>query len=84
LKVRFQADADLRRAIIKGLRRHEPGIDFKAAHDASLDGLDDLTVLAVAASEGRLLVSHDVSTRPHALASSFFPKPRPLGLGGEW
>jgi len=29
LKVRFQADADLRRTIIAGLRRREPTIDFR-------------------------------------------------------
>jgi hypothetical protein len=33
LKVRFQADADLRRPIIAGLRRREPTIDFRTAHD---------------------------------------------------
>jgi hypothetical protein len=68
LKVRFQADADLRRPIIADLRRREPTIDFRTAHDAGLAGLNDATVLAVAADEGRLLVSHDVSTTPEHFA----------------
>jgi hypothetical protein len=68
LKVRFQADADLRRPIIAGLRRREPTIDFRTAHDAGLAGLNDAAVLAVAADEGRLLVSHDVSTMPEHFA----------------
>ena len=68
MKVRFQADADLRRPIIAGLRRREPTIDFRTAHDADLAGLNDATVLAVAADEGRLLVSHDVSTMPEHFA----------------
>ncbi len=68
MKVRFQADADLRRPIIAGLKRREPTIDFKTAQDAGLAGLNDETVLAIAADEGRLLVSHDVSTMPEHFA----------------
>jgi len=33
-----------------------------------LAGLNDATVLAIAADEGRLLVSHDVSTMPQRFA----------------
>ncbi len=33
-----------------------------------LAGLSDATVLAIAADEGRLLVSHDVSTMPEHFA----------------
>ena len=68
MKVRFQADADLRRPIIAGLRRREPTIDFRTAHEADLAGLSDATVLAIAADDGRLLVSHDVSTMPEQFA----------------
>ena len=68
MKVRFQADADLRRPIIAGLRRREPTIDFRTADDVGLAGLNDATVLAIAADEGRLLVSHDVSTMPQRFA----------------
>lgn len=62
MKVRFQADADLNQTIILALLRHEPGIDFQTASNAGLAGLDDATVLALAAHEGRLLVTHDQST----------------------
>ena len=68
MKVRFQADADLRRPIVAGVKRREPTIDFKSAQEAGLTGLDDATVLAIAANEGRLLVSHDVSTMPEHFA----------------
>ena len=64
MRIRFQADADLRVPIIKGLKRREPAIDFATAQEAGLAGLDDQTVLALAASRGRVLVSHDVSTMP--------------------
>jgi predicted nuclease of predicted toxin-antitoxin system len=68
LKIRLQADADLRVPIIKGLKRREPTIDFATAHDAGLAALDDRAVLALAAANGRLLVSHDVSTMPKAFS----------------
>jgi hypothetical protein len=64
LKIRFQADADLRLPIITGLKRREPAIDFKTAHEAGLADLADIEVLKIAADEERLLVSHDVSTMP--------------------
>jgi hypothetical protein len=77
LKIRFQADADLRVPIIKGLKRHEPSIDFATAHDAGLAGLDDRAVLALAASTGRVLVSHDVSTMPEQFFSFIQEQPSP-------
>ena len=64
MKIRFQADADLRVPIITGLRRREPSVDFTTAHEAGLAGLDDRAVLALAAANGRVLVSHDISTMP--------------------
>ncbi len=64
MKVRFQADADLRVPIIKGMKRREPSVDFITANEAGLAGLDDNAVLAHAAANGRVLVSHDVSTMP--------------------
>lgn len=64
MRIRFQADADLRVPIVKGLRRREPSIDFATAHEVGLAGMDDSAALALAASNGRVLVSHDVSTMP--------------------
>jgi hypothetical protein len=68
LKISFQADADLHVPIIKGLKRREPSVDFATAKEAGLAGLDDQAVLAIAASRGRVLVSHDVSTMPEHFA----------------
>jgi hypothetical protein len=68
LKIRFQADADLRRPIVTALKRREPAIDFRTAQEAGLTGLDDLTVLGIAAEDGRVLVSHDVSTMPESFS----------------
>ena len=63
-KVRFQADADLRQAIVSGITRRKPNLDFQSANRANLEGIKDLEVLAIAAREGRLLVTHDRKTMP--------------------
>jgi len=63
VKVRFLADADLNKAIVSGVARREPAIDFLTAHAAGLRRRKDLEVLALA-DEQRVLVSHDVGTMP--------------------
>ena len=64
----FQADADLNFLIVRKLLRREPGVDFQSAAQSGLAGLSDLEVLAGAAQEGRLLVSHDETTMPRHFA----------------
>jgi hypothetical protein len=62
--VRFQADADLNQTIVAALIRRAPAVDFRTADAAQLRGLDDTEVLALAAREGRVLVTHDSRTMP--------------------
>jgi hypothetical protein len=69
MKVRFQADADLHQMIVTALVRREPGVDFQTATAAGLGGLLDPQVLERAATEGRVLVSHDQSTMPQYFAA---------------
>jgi hypothetical protein len=69
MKIRFQADADLKQAIVAAVLRHEPSIDFQTADEAELKGVDDVDVLAIAAQEGRILVSHDKKTMPQHFAA---------------
>jgi len=64
VKVRFLADADLNKAIVTGVLRREPEIDFLTAHAAGLRGMQDPDVLQLAAEQQRVLVSHDVGTMP--------------------
>lgn len=64
MKVRFLADADLNRAIVSGLLRREPAIDFLTAGAAGVIGLADPEILALAAEQHRVIVSHDVGTMP--------------------
>ncbi len=68
MKVRFQADADLNQIIVRATLRREPSIDFRTAHAAKLEGLDDNKVLELAADEGRVLVTHDRRSMPKHFA----------------
>lgn len=79
MKIRFQADADLRQPIVKGVKRRESAIDFRTANEAGLEGLADQAVLKIAADDGRLLVSHDVSTMPENFAIFTRNREQPRG-----
>lgn len=68
MKVRFQADADLNQVILLAVIRREPTIDFQTAVAAGLEGLNDRQALALAAREGRVLVTHDHRTMPRHFA----------------
>ena len=69
MSIRFQADNDLKKSIIAATFRRKSTIDFKSAQSANLDSVDDQAVLGIAASEGRILVSHDKRTMPKQFAS---------------
>ena len=62
--VRFLADASLHEGIVSGCIRREPTIDFLSANDASLEGMSDPDVLALAAQQDRVLVTSDLRTMP--------------------
>ena len=68
VKVRFLADADLNRAIVSGVLRREPSLDFLTAA-ANLRGMADHEVLELAAKQRRVS-PQSPSRRP----------PRPRGL----
>ena len=60
--IRFQADADIHHGIVVAVRRREPAIDFASAADSKLDGVPDPEVLEIAASQDRILITHDRRT----------------------
>lgn len=77
MKIQFQADADFNVEVVLGLLRREPGIDFQTAAEANLRGVPDPEVLALAAQEQRILVTHDRRTMPRHFATlSFTTKAR--------
>ena len=68
MNIAFQADNDIDRTIVRILWQVEPTIDFRTAAEVDLHGLDDPTVLSLAALEKRILVSSDQTTMPHHFA----------------
>ena len=77
MKIRFQADVDLNEDIVRGVLRREPAVDFRTASSAGFRSLSDLEVLALAAADGRVLVSHDRKTMPHNFADFVRTKTSP-------
>jgi Domain of unknown function (DUF5615) len=60
--LKFLADENFDNAIIRGLIRRQPNIDIVRVQDTELYGANDPLVLAWAAQEDRILLTHDVST----------------------
>jgi predicted nuclease of predicted toxin-antitoxin system len=60
--LRLATDEDFNNRIVRGLLRRQPDLDILRVQDAGLAGKSDEDVLAWAASEGRILITHDVTT----------------------
>jgi len=60
--VRLLADENLDADLVRALRRRLPSLDIVGVQDVGLGGMDDPSVLAWAADQGRVLVTHDVNT----------------------
>jgi hypothetical protein len=60
--LRLAADENFNNDIVRGLLRRKPDLDIVRVQDVSLSGADDPTILEWAAQEGRVLLTHDVST----------------------
>jgi hypothetical protein len=58
----FLADENFNNQIVRGVLRQNPNVDIVRVQDVSLSGIDDPTVLAWAAEEGRIVLTHDVAT----------------------
>lgn len=62
MMLRLAADENFNSNIVRGLLRREPDLDIVRIQDVGLSGADDPSVLAWAAQEGRVLLTHDVTT----------------------
>jgi len=62
--LRFLADENFNGTIVRGVRRGSPELDILTVHEAALTGTPDPELLGWAASQGRLLLTHDVKTMP--------------------
>lgn len=62
----FLADHDLNEHIVTGVLRRETLVEFVRARDIGYSQRPDVELLEYAASEGFVIVSHDVNTMPAA------------------
>ena len=60
--IRFLLDENFNGKIVRGLRLQNPDFDMIRVQDTELYGADDPDVLEWAASEGRILLTHDLET----------------------
>ena len=60
--LRFATDEDFNWNIIHGLRQRNPDVDIATVQERGLYGRPDTQILEWAASEQRILLSHDVNT----------------------
>jgi predicted nuclease of predicted toxin-antitoxin system len=65
--VKWLADENLRHAIVRGLLRRAPGFDILRIRDIGLAAERDTTVLEWAATNDRVLVTHDLATMVAAM-----------------
>src|SRR3990167_3440315 len=69
--LRLAADENFNGDIVRGLLRRNPKLDIVRVQDGGLSGADDPSVLQWAADQGRILVTHDISTlAKHAIRSN--------------
>ncbi len=60
--LKWLADENFDNTIVRGLLRRKSSIDIVRVQDVGLSSEDDPTVLAWAATESRILLTHDVAT----------------------
>jgi predicted nuclease of predicted toxin-antitoxin system len=60
--LRLAADENFNTDVVRGLLRRLPDLDIARVQDAGLSGADDPAVLEWAAREGRIVMTHDIST----------------------
>jgi hypothetical protein len=67
LPVCFLIDEDFDNTVLRGVRRRLPALDAVRVQDVGLSGVHDTEVLEWAGREGRILLTHDVTTmKPYA------------------
>ena len=70
MPIRWFADENFNNDILRALLRRSPELDIVRAQDVGLGGTDDQHILECAASQGRIILTHDVNTMTaHAYAA---------------
>jgi len=60
--IKFLTDEDYNNIILRGVLRRLPGLDIVRVQDVGLMNVHDSIVLAWAAQEKRIVLTHDVNT----------------------
>ena len=60
--LKLLADENFDNTIVRGLLRRRPNLDIVRVQDIGLSGEEDPVILAWAAEEDRVLLTHDVAT----------------------
>ena len=60
--IRLLADEDFDNDVLRGALRRRPDLDIVRVQDIDLSGQPDAAILAWAATENRVVLTHDVST----------------------
>src|ERR1051326_2586364 len=76
--LRLLIDENFNHHILRRLKLRQPHLDYIIAQEAALKGVKDPPLLAWAAENNRILVTHDLSTIPkHAYEHVTAGKPMP-------
>lgn len=78
--LRLLIDQDLDHVILRGLLLRVPNLDVLTAHQAGLSNASDPDLLAWAAEQERLIVTHDRRTMPHHATSRITRAQKLAGL----
>ena len=62
--LRFLTDEDFDKRLLTGIRRRLPHLDIVRVQDVGLRTRGDAAIVAWAAGEGRLVLTHDAATMP--------------------
>lgn len=62
--LRLATDEHIDRALIRGLLARQPSLDIMRVQEAGLLGADDPDILAWAAAQGRIFITHDRNIIP--------------------
>ena len=62
--IKFLTDEDFDNRILRGLLRKQSTLEISRVQDVGLSGANDPTILAWAAQEERILLTHDFRTMP--------------------
>ncbi|HXG66865.1 MAG TPA: DUF5615 family PIN-like protein [Blastocatellia bacterium] len=78
--LRLLIDQDFDQDILRGLLRRIPDLDAVTAYEVGLSAASDPTLLAWAAENGRILVTHDRRTMPDHAAERIVAGERMPGV----